>query len=88
MEDLKMPVNQSVEDKIKEIATRILRKSDITFSRTTSFKDLGADSLDIVQILAAVEDEYDIELDDEEMQEINNTADFVAYVERKIAEKG
>ena len=83
-----MPVNQSVEDKIKEIATRILRKSDITFSRTTSFKDLGADSLDIVQILAAVEDEYDIELDDEEMQEINNTADFVAYVERKIAEKG
>lgn len=82
-----MSVDTSVEETVKKIAQRILRKSDITFSSTTSFKDFGADSLDIVQILVAVEDTYEIELDDEELQKINDTAGFVAYIERKIAEK-
>ena len=83
-----MSVTESVEEKIKEITARILRKTDIVFTPTTTFKDLAADSLDIVQIVVAVEDTYDIELDDEELQNVNNTAGFIAYVERKIAEKG
>ncbi len=82
-----MSVNTSVEETVRKIAGRIIRKSDIVFAPTTTFKDLGADSLDIVQILVAVEDAFDIELDDEEMQKVTNTAEFVAYVERKIAEK-
>jgi acyl carrier protein len=82
-----MSVNTSVEETVKKIAQRILRKKDITFAPTTTFKDFGADSLDIVQILVAVEDTYDIELDDEELQSINDTAGFVAYIERKIAKK-
>jgi acyl carrier protein len=82
-----MSVNTSIEETLRKIAERILRKKDIAFSAGTSFKDLGADSLDIVQILVAVEDTYEIELDDEELQNISDTAGFVAYIERKIAEK-
>jgi acyl carrier protein len=82
-----MSVNTSVEETVKSIAQRVLRKKDITFASTTSFKDFGADSLDIVQILVAVEDTFDIELDDEQLQGINDTAGFVAYIERKVAEK-
>jgi acyl carrier protein len=82
-----MSINPSVEETVKKIASRILRRDDVTFAPNTSFKDFGADSLDIVQILVAVEDTYDIELDDEELQSVNNTAGFVAYIERKIAEK-
>jgi acyl carrier protein len=82
-----MSVNTSVEETIKRIALRILRKKDITFAPNTTFKDFGADSLDIVQILVAIEDTYDIELDDDELQNINDTAGFVAYVERKIGAK-
>ena len=78
----------SVEETIKEIAAKILHKSDINFSDNVTFKDLGADSLDIVQMLVAIEDKYDIELVDEEMQQITNTREFVEYIERKIAEKG
>jgi len=78
----------SVEETLQKIATRILRKDDIKFTPTTTFKDLGADSLDVVQILVALEEAYDIELQDEELKQINNMGDFLAYVERKVAEKG
>ena len=82
-----MSANKSVEETIKEIASRILRKPDIAFAPTTTFKSLGADSLDIVQIVVATEDAFDIEMDDEELKSVTDTAGFVAYVERKIAEK-
>jgi acyl carrier protein len=41
----------SVEEIVKKIVTKIVRKSDADFAKATSFKDLEADSLDIVQIL-------------------------------------
>ena len=78
----------SVEETLKKIVTRVTRKPETAFSPETSFEDLDADSLDIVQILVALEDTYDIEIQDEELQEIKNMKDFIAYVERKIGEKG
>ena len=77
-----------VEEKVKEIVTRIVRKPETDFTPTTTFKDLNADSLDIVQILVAIEDNYDIEIDDEELQEITDMGGFISYIERKVAEKG
>jgi len=73
-----MSESTSVETTVKNIASRILRKKDLTFGTNTTFKDFGADSLDIVQILVAVEDTYDIELDDEELKDIRDTAGFVS----------
>jgi len=78
----------SVEEKVKEIVIRIVRKPDAEFNPTTTFKDFDADSLDIVQIVVAVEDTFDIELDDEELKNITNMGGFIAYIERMIAEKG
>lgn len=75
----------SVEEIVKEITAKILHKSD--FDPNKSFADLDADSLDIVQILVAVEDKYDIEVMDDELQSIQNLGEFIAYIERKIAEK-
>jgi len=83
-----MTVEMSVEETVKKIVTRIVRKPITDFTPTATFKDFDADSLDIVQILVAVEDTYDIELDDEELQNITDMAGFVAYIERMIAEKG
>ena len=83
-----MSVEMSVEETVKNIVIRIVRKSDSDFTPTATFEDFEADSLDIVQILVAVEDTYDIELDDEELQNITDMAGFVAYIERKVAEKG
>ena len=82
-----MTTEATVEETVKKIASKILRNKDIEFNENTTFKDFGADSLDIVQILVAVEDTYDIELDDEELQDITDTAGFMNYVKNKIAEK-
>ncbi len=83
-----MAVEMSVEETVRKIVTKVVRKPDVDFTPTSTFKDLNADSLDIVQILVALEDTYDMEIVDEELQEITNMGDFIAYIERKIAEKG
>ena len=77
----------SVEETVKNIVIKIVRKPDIEFTPTTTFKDLNADSLDIVQMLVALEDTYDIEIQDEDLQEVGNMGEFVAYIEHKVAEK-
>jgi len=77
----------SVEETLKKIVTRVTRKPETAFSPETTFEELDADSLDIVQILVALEDTYDIEIQDEELQAIKNMGDFIAYVEHKIGEK-
>ena len=77
----------SVEETMQKIVSRIVRKDDINLTSTTTFKDLGADSLDIVQILVAQEDAFDIELEDEALKAINNMGEFLDYVKGKVAEK-
>ncbi len=83
-----MSVKMSVEETVRNIVIKIVRKPDIDFTPTTTFKDLNADSLDIVQILVALEDTYDIEIQDEDLQKVSNMGEFIAYVERKVVEKG
>ncbi len=77
----------SVEETVKKIVTRIVRKDETEFIPSATFKDLKADSLDVVQILVAVEDTFDIEIQDEDLKNVANMEGFVAYIERKIAEK-
>lgn len=77
----------STEEVVKNIVTRITRKDMSKFTPEATFKDLEADSLDIVQILVALEEEFDIEIIDEEMQDITNMGSMIAYIDQKIAEK-
>lgn len=79
--------NASVEEALQKIVGRILRKEDVKITPETSFKDLGADSLDVVQIMVALEEEYDIELVDEELKTLNNMGEFLDYVKKKVAAK-
>ena len=78
----------SVEDEMKEIIAGIVHVDKSLLSRTGTFKDMKADSLDIVQAMVAIEDKYDIEIPDEEAQKFQNFGDFVDFVENRIAEKG
>lgn len=82
-----MLVEESVEETIRQIVLKVVRKPDVDFTATTKFKDLEADSLDMVQILVAVEDAFDIEIADEEIKRIANIGDFRAFIKRKIADK-
>ena len=82
-----MSVNASVEETVKKIVMKIVRKPDMEFTPTATFKDLKADSLDVVQILVAIEDAYEIEINDEELKNIASMGAFVEYIEKKVAEK-
>jgi acyl carrier protein len=77
----------SVEEQIKDIVANIVHVDRSIITREGTFKDIKADSLDIVQALVAVEEAFDIEIPDEEAQKFQNFGDFVSYVENHVAEK-
>ena len=77
----------SIADTIEKTVLKIVRKEDFDFQPSTTFKDLEADSLDIVQILVALEDHFDIEIPDDDLKAIDNMGDIIAYVERRVVEK-
>jgi len=77
----------TTEETLKQITTKVLRK-EVNFNKDATFKDFAADSLDVVQILVGVEEAYDIEMKDEDLQSIKTMGDFIAYIDRKVAEKG
>jgi acyl carrier protein len=76
-----------VEETLRKIVAKIIRKEDVVLDPNTSFKDLGADSLDIVQIMVAIEEAYDIELVDEELKSVTSLGGFMDYIKKKVAEK-
>ena len=50
-------------------------------------RDLAADSLDLVELIAAIEDKYDVELPDEELEKMKVIADLWRFLEEKTAER-
>ena len=83
-----MSENPSVGETVKKIVTRIVRKSEEEYSPNATFQDMKADSLDIVQILVAIEDTYDIEIPDESLEGVTDMGSFIKCIEGIIAEKG
>ena len=71
-------------EKIKEIAADSLGADVNTMTAETSFKeDLGADSLDLFELVMALEDEYNIEIPAEELTELNTVGDVIDYLRDK-----
>ena len=76
-----------VEETLRKIVAKITRNENVVLTPTTTFKVLGADSLDVVQVMVALEEAFDIELVDEEMKSLSNMGGFIDYVKKKVAEK-
>ena len=72
----------SVRDKIKELIAKNIKGIDeSTITNEHTLEDLGADSLDSVEIVLAIEQEFDIEIEDNEFDELQNFGKLVEYVE-------
>ena len=75
-------VNSRKENKIKEIVAESLNVEESTLSETTSFKeDLGADSLDLFEMVMAFEEAFEVEIPSEDLEQITTVGDVVKYIE-------
>jgi len=71
----------SVEAKVKSIIAEQLGISEDTIKSDSAFiEDLGADSLDIVELVMAMEEEFEVEIPDEEAENIKTVNDAINYV--------
>ncbi|MBR6069731.1 MAG: acyl carrier protein [Ruminococcus sp.] len=74
-------------DKIKEIIVEQLGvEEDAVTPEANIQEDLGADSLDIVDLIQTIEDEYDLSIPDEAVEEIKTVNDIVNYIEKNTEE--
>ena len=77
-----------VEEKVKEIIAKQLGVNASEVIPEASFvEDLGADSLDTVELVMAFEEAFGIEIPDEDAEKITTVGDAVKYIEEKAANK-
>ncbi len=75
-----------VEERVSEIIVEQLGISKEEVVPAASFiDDLGADSLDIVELVMAMEEEFDIEIPDDDAEKIQTIGDAIAYVKQRTA---
>lgn len=73
----------SIEEKVRSIIVDQLGvESDKVTADAKFIEDLGADSLDTVELVMAFEENFDIEVPDEEAEKLQSVADVVAYIEK------
>jgi len=78
----------AVADKVKQIIVDQLGVDEGEVSLEASFTDdLGADSLDIVELVMAFEEEFGIEIPDEDAEKIGRVSEAVSYIEQHAAPK-
>ncbi len=75
----------SLEEKVKELIVQQLGVSESEVVPGAKFvDDLGADSLDLVELVMALEDEYGIEIPDEDAEKIVTVGDAMKYIQERL----
>lgn len=75
----------SIEEKVKNIIVEQLGVDIESVTPEASFiDDLGADSLDIVELVMTMEEEFDLEIPDEDAEKIKTVADVSNYIKSKV----
>ncbi len=77
----------SIEKRVKEIIVEQLGVNENEVAPEAKFvDDLGADSLDLVELVMALEEEYNIEISDEEAEKILTVGDAIDYIQAHVAQ--
>ena len=70
-------------DKLKDIIVEQLGVEEDAVTLTANIQDdLGADSLDVVDLITTIEDEFDISIPDEAVEELKTVGDIASYIEK------
>jgi len=77
-----------IDEKVKDIIAEQLGVKKDEIKQDSSFiDDLGADSLDTVELVMALEEEFGVEIPDEDTEKMTNVGEAVKYIEGKLGEK-
>jgi acyl carrier protein len=77
--------SMAAEDKIKSIiAEQLGVKPEEVTAKASFVDDLGADSLDTVELIMALEEEFNIEIPDEDAEKMKTVGDVIKYIEDKV----
>ena len=77
--------SEEILEKVKAIIVEQLGVSDTAVTMDASFiDDLGADSLDIVELVMAIEEEFDIEIPDSDAEKVVTVGDVVNYIKENV----
>lgn len=78
----------ALNEKVKDIIIEQLGVDAADVKDAASFiDDLGADSLDTVELVMAFEEEFDVEIPDEDAEKMNTVGEAISYLEEKLAAK-
>lgn len=70
-------------EKVKAIVMDQLSITDDDMvTLNTTLEDLGADSLDMVEVIMAIEDEFDVQIKDEDLESLKTLADLIEYIQK------
>ncbi len=76
-----------IEERVKQVVARVLKCDPASLTPETRFTaDLGAESLDSIRLVAAFEDEFDIEMDEEEALQVQTVGKAVEFIRKVIEE--
>ncbi|RUM52575.1 MAG: acyl carrier protein [Methylococcus sp.] len=73
-----------VEVRVKKIVSEQLGVKDEVFNESSFVDDLGADSLDTVELVMALEEEFECEIPDEDAEKITTVQEAINYVEKNL----
>ena len=73
---------QDTRSKVIAIVEQKLNQDKDTIEQAHSFQDLGADSLDMVEIIMELEEQFDIEINDEDAEKLTNLNEVVEYIHK------
>ncbi len=72
-------------ERVKKVVASELEVPESKVTKNARFvEDLGADSIDALELIIALEDEFDIEISDDDAQDIKTVGDVVAYIEKLV----
>ena len=76
---------KAIEEKVIDIISEQMGADKSEITRETSFvNDLGADSLDTVELVMEFEDEFDVNIPDEDAEKIQSVGDAIKYIKERV----